>query len=105
MINFIKEGHPIKMGLNLYRSKGGFVVVWAWYDPATYEMSHYRFRLRLHMAPRIMWGIGRFNIINSYLAARDLELVHREVLEDLNAVESQVKRTNEPLAYIKPQSV
>jgi hypothetical protein len=32
----------------------------------------------------------------------DLELVHKEVLEDLNAVEAAVKRTNEPLAYIKP---
>jgi len=102
MIHFIKEGSYKKLGLNLYRSAGGFVAVWAWYDFATYEGISYRFRLRLHMKPRIMWEAARFNVIDNFLASRDLELVHREVLEDLNAVEASVKRTNEPLAYIKP---
>ena len=102
MIHFTKEGARKKLGLNLYRSAGGFVAVWAWYDMARYEGISYRFRLRLHIQPRIMWEATRFNVIESYLMANDLELVHREVLEDLKAAEDQVKRTNEPYAYIKP---
>ncbi len=104
MINFIKEGHPFKLGLNLARTPGGFVAVWAWYDFGKHEAVTYRFRLRLHMAPRIIRQTTRFNVIDEYLKAHDFELVHREVLQDLNAVEERVKRTNEPLAYIKPQS-
>lgn len=104
MINFIKEGHLFKLGLNLARTPGGFVAVWAWYDFGKHEAVTYRFRLRLHMAPRIIRQTTRFNVIDEYLKARDFELVHREVLQDLNAVEERVKRTNEPLAYIKPQS-
>ena len=102
MINFTQEGHPFKLGLNLARTPGGFVAVWAWYDFGKHEAVTYRLRLRLHMAPRILWQKNRFNVIDEYLKARDFELVHREVLEDLNAVEEQSKKTNEPLAYIKP---
>ena len=105
MINIIEEGHCIKLGLNLYRSKGGFVAIWAWYDFATHEAVTYRFRLRLHMAPRIFWQKSSFNVIDEFIRVRDFELVHREVLQDLNAVEEGVKRTNEPLAYIKPRNV
>lgn len=101
MINFIKEGHPFKLGLNLARAPGGFVAIWAWYDFAKHEAVTYRLRLRLHMAPRILWQKTRFNVVDEYIRARDFELVHREVLQDLNAVEASVKRTNEPLAYIK----
>jgi hypothetical protein len=68
-------------------------------------MTARRLRVRLSRKPLVLWGVQRFNIIENYLKARDLEVVHREVLEDLNAVEDQVKRTNEPLAYIKPQSI
>jgi hypothetical protein len=68
-------------------------------------MTTRRLRVRLSRTPLVLWGVQRFNIVENYLKARDLEVVHREVLEDLNAVEDQVKRTNEPLAYIKPQSI
>ena len=87
MINLTKEGHPFKLGLNLARTPGGFVAVWAWYDFAKHEAISYRFRLRLHMAPRIIWQKNRFNVISEYLKARDFELVHREVLEDLRTAE------------------
>lgn len=87
MINLTKEGHPFKLGLNLTRTPGGFVAVWAWYDFATHEAVSYRLRLRLHMAPHIIWQKNRFNVIDEYLKVRDFELVHREVLEDLRAAE------------------
>jgi hypothetical protein len=102
MIHFSQDGHHRKLGLNLYRCTGGFVAVWSWYDFFTYTATSYRFRLRMHLRPRIMWSVDRYNVIDNYLQARDLELVHREVLEDLNATEAAVMRTNEPLAYIKP---
>ena len=102
MIHFTKEGDRKKLGLNLYRSAGGFVAVWAWYDFARYEGISYRFRLRLHIQPRLLWEATRFNVIESYLMTHDLELVHREVLGDLKAMEETQKRTNEPYAYIKP---
>ena len=105
MIHFTKEGSHKKLGLNLYRSAGGFVAVWAWYDFATYEGISYRFRLRLHMKPRIIWEATRFNVIDNFLASRDLELVHREVLEDLNASESDLKRISNLVAHINPRVI
>jgi hypothetical protein len=105
MINFTKEGGYKKLGLNLYRAAGGFVAAWAWYDLSKYEVVSYRFRLRLHIKPRVLLSVERFNVIDEFLRARNLELVHREVLEDLNAIEFDVKRRNESMAYIKPQAV
>ena len=102
MINFTKEGYYKKLGLNLYRAAGGFVAVWVWYDIAKYEVVSYRFRLRLHIKPRVLWSVERFNVIDEFLRVRNLELVHREVLEDLNAIESDVKRRSESVAYINP---
>ena len=103
MIHLIKEGDIRRVGLNLYRAKGGFVAVWAWYDTVTRTMSFRRLRLRLHIKPWIMWSSGQFNIIDDYLLLHDLELVSCAELVDLKALEDQIKRTNEPLAYIKPQ--
>lgn len=102
MIHYTPEGHHIKLGLNFSILPGGFRMLWAWYDFATQKATTYRLRVRLHMAPRIMWEVKTWSVIDSYLMTHDLELVHREVLQDLNAVEASVKRTNEPLAYIKP---
>lgn len=102
MIHHTPEGHRIKLGLNFSRLPGGFRMLWAWYDFATNTATTYRLRLRLHMAPRIMRETNTWNVIDAHLTAHDFELVHREVLEDLNATEAAVKRTNEPLAYIKP---
>jgi hypothetical protein len=102
MIHHTPEGHHIKLGLNLRRTPGGFVAVWAWYNFATHEAFSARFRLRLHIKPRVMWSVERFNVIDNYLMLKSLDLVPTEVLADLKAVEGDVKRINEPLAYIKP---
>ena len=102
MIHYTPEGHHIKLGLNFSRLPGGFRMLWAWYDFANQTATTYRLRVRLHMAPRILWEVKTWSVIDSYLMVHDLELVHREVLQDLNAVEASVKRTNEPLAYIRP---
>ena len=101
MINITKEGYPFKLGLNLYRAKGGCVAVWVWFDLPKHELIYCRLRFRMHIKPRLLWNAARFNIIEDYLKARDLELISREVLEDLVATEDCVKRTNEPLAYIQ----
>ena len=102
MIHYTPEGHHIKLGLNFSLTPGGFRMLWAWYDFATQTATTYRFRLRLTMRPWIMWEKKKFNVIDSYMMAHDLAMVHKEILEDLNAVEMAEKRTNEPLAYIKP---
>lgn len=102
MIHFIKEGDIRRVGLNLYRAAGGFVAVWAWYDTVTRTMSYRRFRLRLHIRPWIVRSSGRFNVIEEYLMDYGLALVQREVLQDLSLLEADIKRTNEPYAYIKP---
>jgi hypothetical protein len=101
MINIIQEGHPVKLGLNLYRSKGGFVAVWVWFDFPKHEVIYRRLRFRMHIKPRVLWNSTRFNLIDDYLKARDLELVSRAVLEDLVATEDDVKRVNDSLAYIQ----
>jgi hypothetical protein len=102
MIHYIPEGHHIKLGLNFSRTPGGFVAIWAWYDFATNKATAHRFRVRLHMSPRIMWETMRWNVIDSYLAANDLEVVHREVLNDLRDTEEIQKKRYDHFAYIKP---
>ena len=103
MIHFIKEGDIRRVGLNLHRAAGGFVAVWAWYNFATNEAFFARFRLRLHIKPRTLWSSGRFNVIDEYLMMYRLALVQREVMQDMGIPEADVKSTNEPYAYIKPQ--
>ena len=102
MIHHTPEGHHIKLGLNFSRAPGGFRLLWAWYDFATHKATTYRLRLRWHMAPRILWETKTWDVIDNFLMVNGLELVHSEVLQDLNATEAAVKRTNEPYAYIKP---
>ena len=103
MIHFIKEGDIRRVGLNLYRAAGGFVAVWVWYDAVTRIMSYRRFRLRLHIRPWIVRSSGRFNVIDEYLMDYGLALVQREVLQDFNLLEADIKSDNESHAYIKPQ--
>ncbi len=102
MIHYTPEGRHIRLGLNFSRAPGGFRLLWAWYDFASNKATTYRLRVRLHMAPRIMWETKKWNVINNFLMINDLELVHKEVLEDLIAVERARKRVNEPYALIKP---
>ena len=102
MISHTPEGHHIKLGLNFSLTKGGFRMLWAWYDFASHKATTYRFRLRLTMRPWIIWESKKWDVIDNYMQIHDLAMVHKEILEDLNAVEMADKRTNEPLAYIKP---
>jgi hypothetical protein len=102
MIHYTPECRVMKLGLNFCRLPGGFRAIWAWYDFATHKATTYRLRLRWHMAPRILWSVERFSVIDNYLALNGFDLVSTEVLQDLKAAEDQVKRTNEPYAYIKP---
>jgi hypothetical protein len=60
MIHYTPEGHRIKTGLNFGFTPGGFRIVLARYDVASHSAITYRLRVRLHMAPRIIWGVGRF---------------------------------------------
>ena len=62
MIHFFQEGGYLKLGLNLSKTPGGFVAIWAWYDFATRTAFRARFRLRLHQAPRILLSVQRLNI-------------------------------------------
>ena len=102
MIHFTNEGGFKKIGLNLYRARGGFVVAWVWYDIARHELHGWRFRLRMHMAPRILWSLERSNVIENYLAIRDLDLVNRETLVDLKELQESQKRVIERYAVVKP---
>lgn len=82
MIHFIKEGNYKKIGLNIYRSKGGFVLGWVWYDVRTRELHGWRFRFRLHIKPRFLFSRERHSVIDNYLYERDSVIVERPLLED-----------------------
>jgi hypothetical protein len=102
MINLTKDGGGLKLGLNLYRAPGGFVVAWAWYDLTEHEATIYRFRLRLHIKPRILWETKRFSVIDHYLHLHDLIIVGREELADLYRAEAQEIERMDAIAHIKP---
>jgi len=102
MIHHTPEGHHIKLGLNFSGAPGGFRLLWAWYDFATCKATTYRFRFRWHIAPRFLWEAKSWSVIDAHLAVHGLELVNKEVLQDLKATESSMRRINEPYAYIKP---
>jgi len=102
MIHYTPEGHRIKLGLNFSRTQGGFRCLWAWYDFATHKATTYRFRFRWHMAPRLMWEVKSWSVIEAHLEMHGLELVNREVLEDLNAIESDLIRMSDQTTVIRP---
>lgn len=82
MIYFIKEGAHKRIGLNIYRSKGGFVIGWVWYDVKSHELHGWRFRFRSHMKPRFLFSRSRQSVIESYLSVRDAVVVERSLIED-----------------------
>lgn len=97
MIHYTPEGYHIKLGLNFSRTRGGFRLLWAWYDFATNTATAYRLRIRLHMAPHILWETKTWSVIDSYMMVHGLEMVHKEVLEDLKAAEESSKRRSDAL--------
>ena len=82
MIHFTKEGGYKKVGLNLYRAAGGFVAAWVWYDVPSHELKGWRFRLRMHIKPRILWSVEKSSVITSWLQNHDMVPVYRTLLED-----------------------
>jgi hypothetical protein len=103
MIHFIKQGESFRLGLNIAIAKGGFVAIWMWMDIPSHIATKYRFRLRLHMRPWIIWEVERQDIFIEYLKRHDFDVVSREVINDLKAMEATQKRVNEPYAIIKPK--
>ena len=100
MIHYTPEGAYLKLGLNFRFAQGGFLFVWAWYSIARHELITYRFRLRIHISPIFIYTRSRCNVIDAYARANDMELVNREVLYDLKAVEDSIKRRNDQVAYV-----
>lgn len=82
MIHFTKEGAYKRIGLNIYRSKGGFVVGWVWYDIRTRELHGWRFRFRCHIKPWFIFERNRNSVIKTYLSQNDLLAIDRALLED-----------------------
>ena len=82
MIHFIKEGEYKRIGLNIMRTKGGFVLGWVWYDVRNHELYGWRFRFRAHMKPRIIFKRERQSVVKSFLTNNELMVVQRTLLED-----------------------
>ena len=82
MIHLMHEGGYKKIGLNLYFTKGGFVVSWVWYDIRHREIHGWRFRFRAHLRPWLLFSRSRESIIESYLFDNDCVIVEKAVLED-----------------------
>jgi hypothetical protein len=102
MIHFSTEGSFLKLGLNLRRTKGGVVAYWVWYDLATHEASCYRFRLRVHLRPRMLWTFSQWNVIDEHLALHDLVPVNREWLQDTKAAWSDKLRRDRASVQFGP---
>ena len=82
MIHFTQEGAYKRIGLNIYRSKGGFVIGWVWYDVMNRELYGWRFRFRRHIKPWFIFERNRSSVIKTYLSQNDLLAINRALLED-----------------------
>ena len=102
MIHFRPEGTFLRIGLNLTRTRGGFVAIWAWYDFATRTGIVYRLRLRMHIKPHILWSKERFNVVDEHLWCNDLVSVSRTELADLRAAEDRRKSRDDGMTYYVP---
>ena len=82
MIHFTKEGAYKRIGLNICRTNGGFVVGWVWYDVENRELYGWRWRLRVHKKPWFIFERNRSSVVQSYLSQNDLLAVNKALLED-----------------------
>lgn len=95
MIHFTKEGEHLKLGLNVRRAAGGFVLIWAWYDMPTNTVTGYRFRFRRHIKPRILFDKDSWNVVDNEMMLADTVIVRKEYLRDLLASQrDMVNHTN-----------
>ena len=105
MIHYTSEGAISRIGLNITLGtwrKPYVTFRWVWYDTVNRMLSSRRFRIRLYRWPVFMWSKDEGSVIDNWLWENDLDVVSREVLQDLKAMEATQKRTNEPYAIIKP---
>lgn len=100
MIHYTQEGAYLKLGLNFRFTAGGFTAIWAWYDIAARTLTLRRFRLRYHIRPWVLRGVTRHNVVQGYLDQHDLDVVSREVLRDMRAVEDFDKRFSDRQTYV-----
>jgi hypothetical protein len=49
-----------------------------------------------------MWEVKSWSVIEAHLEMHGLELVNREVLEDLRSAEEYDKRLNDSIAHVNP---
>lgn len=102
MIHYTKEGEYVKIGLNFCFLRGGFRVIWAWYNFATTEATAYRFRFRAHIKPRIICEKQTWNVYNQQLSRLDMIPVAREVFEDLMLTQRDMVTYHDRHYYVKP---
>lgn len=102
MIHYTREGEYLRLGLN-FRFTGGLHLIWVWYDLATREITTRRIRFLVRPRLRfVMAGPVKHNVVETYLRLNDLEVVHRETLADLKAIEQATWRRNVAQAWVKP---
>lgn len=101
MIHYKVEGQHWSLGLNFRPTPGGITLAWVWYSIPRHELSVRRLRLRFPRRPWILPSVDRFNVIDNYLRLHDLQIVHRETLQDLRALEQSQKRVLEPWTRIR----
>jgi len=101
MIHHTPEGCHVKLGLNFSLTPGGFRLLWAWYDFASHTAIKYRLRIRLHMAPRVIWEVNSWDVIDSHMQAHGLEMVSTEIIQDLYKSEKTLKRISDSETLIK----
>jgi len=98
MIWIREAGEYFRVGLNLCFARDHIAVHWAWYDFARHEGSHRGFTVSRKGFRR---RSARWNVVDEYAAAWGLELVNREVLQDLKAAEQSQMRLNDRFAYVR----
>lgn len=102
MIHHTPEGQYMELGLNFRRSPGGFCLTWVWFSFAHRRASCRRFRLRLHMKPRVIWSVTKWDVVDQYLRLHDLVPVSREWLEDTKAEWSDKLRIDRAFVRFGP---
>jgi hypothetical protein len=98
MIWIREAGDYFRVGLNLCFARDHIAVHWAWYDFAKREGSHRGFTVSRKGFRR---RSARWNVVDEYAAAWGLELVNREVLQDLKEAERAEMKRNERIAYLR----
>lgn len=97
MINIRAEGDYFKIGLNLCFARNHVAVHWVWFDFERHEGSYRGFTVS-----RKGFKVRRANwdVVKDYMRIRNLEMVHKEVLQDLVDAERHEMRQRDEWAYV-----